>query len=107
MRKILIPAAVAALLGLLTASQAHAYGAYSRSATYTNPNTGRSGTVNESGGYGSNGAYREGSASGSGPNGSYSASGARAYSPTTYGSYSATGSYGSGNAAVTRSVTYP
>ena len=48
MRTILVPAALAALLALATSSQVHAYGAYHRTATYTNPYTGRSATVNES-----------------------------------------------------------
>ena len=108
MRTILTSAIVAALLALLTASQAHAYGAVSRSATYTNPYTGRSGTVNESAGYGPNGAYHGASVSGSGPNGSYEASGARAYSPTTYSGYGAVGHTDYyGNGSVVRTTTYP
>ena len=64
MRKLLIPAVVAALLGLLTASRAHAYGAVNRTATYTNPYTGRTATATETTAYGPNGAYRAGSVEG-------------------------------------------
>ena len=95
MRTILVPAALAALLALATSSRVHAYGACSRSATYTNPNTGRSGTANESTAWGPNGATHSTSASGSGPNGSYSGSSQHAYSPTTYDGYSAAGATGS------------
>jgi len=44
MRTIFVPAVFAALLALAASSQVYAYGTVSRSATYTNPNTGRSGT---------------------------------------------------------------
>src|SRR5947209_15651126 len=100
MRTILVPAVLAALLALATSTPVHAYGAVSRSATYTNPNTGRTGTVNEGTAVGPNGVYHGASVSGSGPNGSYEATGARAYSPSTYGGYSAVGHtdyYGGGS----------
>jgi hypothetical protein len=108
MRTILVPAALAALLALATASQVHAYGACSRSATYRNPYTGRSATVNEGTAVGPNGVYHGASVSGSGPNGSYEAAGARAYSPSTYGGYTAVGhtSY-YGNGDVVHSTTNP
>jgi hypothetical protein len=105
MRTILVPALLAALAGLLTASQAHAYGAATRSATYYNPNTGRSATATQTAGYGPNGAASHTTVSGSGPNGSYSASGSKAYSPTMYGGYSAGGTTGYG-ASVSRSAAY-
>ena len=93
MRTILAPAALAGLLALLTSSQAHAYGAVSRSATYTNPNTGRTATATEHTAVGPNGnVYHGDSVSGSGPNGAYHATDAHAYSPTMYGGYSAAGS---------------
>ena len=101
-RTILVPTVAAALLALLTSSQAHGYGAACRSATYTNPNTGRSATATQSATWGPGGASRSGSVSGSGPNGSYSASGARTYSPTTYGGYSAGGSTSTYSAGVVR-----
>ena len=91
MRTILVPAALAALLALATSSPVHAYGACSRSATYTNPNTGRSRTVNENTSYGPNGVSHNVSESGSGPNGSYSESASRSYSPTMYGGYTGAG----------------
>lgn len=102
MRTILVPAVLAALLGLATSSHVHAYGACSRSATYSNPYTGKSGTVNENTTYGPNGVSHNASASGSGPNGSYSASGSRAYSPTMYGGYSGAGVEHGYSAAVVR-----
>jgi hypothetical protein len=105
MRKILVPAVVAALLGLLTASQAHAYGACHRTATYTNPETGRTTTASESTAVGPNGVAHGGSVSTSGPNGSYEAGGAHAYSPTTYHDYSAAGV--SGDAYRAGVVRYP
>jgi hypothetical protein len=90
-RTMLFSAAAAALVALLSCSEAHAYGAACRSTTYTNPNTGRSATVNQSAAWGPGGAAKSTSVSGSGPNGSYSASGTRAYSPTMYHGYSAGG----------------
>ena len=72
-RTILVPTVLAALLALATASQVHAYGACSRSTTYTNPYTGRTATAHESTAVGPNGVYHEGSVSGSGPNGAYEA----------------------------------
>ncbi|HVS40107.1 MAG TPA: hypothetical protein VMS17_31400 [Gemmataceae bacterium] len=105
MRTILISAVVAGLAALLTASQAHAYGAVTRSATYTNPYTGRTATAHETTAAGPNGVYHEGNVSGSGPNGAYEAGGARAYSPTMYGGYSAGGV--SGDAYHAGVVRYP
>ncbi len=101
-RTILAPAVFAALLGLLAAAQVHAYGECHRSATYTNPYTGRSTTATESTAYGPNGAYHTGSVSGSGPNGAYGASEAHAYSPTMYHGYSGAGAVGGYGAAVVR-----
>ena len=66
MRTILVPAVLAGLLALATSSPVHAYGACHRTATYTNPYTGRSATVNESTAAGPNGAYHGASVSGSG-----------------------------------------
>ena len=108
MRKMLFSAALAGVLGLLACSQVHAYGACTRTATYTNPNTGRTATATETTVAGPGGVARTGSVSGAGPNGAYSASGTRAYSPTMYGGYSAGGSvsaYGSYSGGVVR--TYP
>jgi hypothetical protein len=91
MRSILIPAVLAGLVGLLACTEVHAYGAVTRTATYTNPYTGRTGTATRTTAWGPGGVERTGSVSGVGPNGAYSASGARAYSPTMYGGYSAGG----------------
>ena len=102
MRTILIPAVIAALLGLATTSPVDAYGTVSRSASYSNPYTGRSGTASRTASYGPGGVTRSGSASGSGPNGSYNASGSRAYSPTMYRGYSGAGSADYYHAAVVR-----
>jgi hypothetical protein len=105
MRTVLVPAVLAALLALAASSQVHAYGACSRSATYTNPYTGRSATATESTAVGPNGAYHGASVSGSGPNGAYHASDAHAYSPTMYGGYSAAGTTEHGYSAAV--VRYP
>ena len=106
MRTILTSAIAAALLALLTASQAHAYGAVNRSATYTNPYTGRTATAHETTAVGSNGqVYHEANVSGEGPHGAYEAGGARVYSPTTYRAYGAAGA--SGNAYRAGVVRYP
>ena len=106
MRTILIPAALAGLLGLLTASQAHAYGAVSRTATYTNPYTGRSATAHETTAVGPDGASTTKTTSRArGTDGAYEAGGARVYSPTTYGGYSAAGV--SGDAYRAGVVRYP
>ncbi len=111
MRTILVPAALAALLSLATASQLYAYGAVSRSASYSNPNTGRTATASGSASYGPNGASHSASASGSGPNGSYegSASGSHAYSASTYGGYTAVGStsFNGGGSVVHSTTVYP
>jgi hypothetical protein len=102
MRTILVPAVLAALLGLAVSSPVHAYGTVSRSASYTNPNTGRTASASGTASYGPGGVTRSGSASGSGPNGSYNASGSRSYSPTMYGGYSGAGSAEGYHAAVVR-----
>jgi len=102
MRTIFVPAVFAALLALAISSPVHAYGTCSRSATYTNPYTGKSATASGTASYGPNGVTRSGSASGSGPNGSYNASGSRSYSPTMYGGYSGAGSADYYHAAVVR-----
>ena len=111
MRTILMPAALAALLGLLTASQAHAYGAVSRTATYTNPYTGRTATAHETTAVGPNGnAYHEENVEGTGYRGGYEAGGARVYSPSTYDGYSGVGTTHTGyygNGSVVRSTTNP
>jgi hypothetical protein len=109
MRTILIPAVLAGLLALLNSTPVHAYGAVNRSATYTNPYTGRTGTVNETTAYGPNGVAREGNISGVGPNGAYSATAVHGYSPSMYGSYSAVGTTNYyGNGSVVRNTTvYP
>jgi hypothetical protein len=92
MRTILAPAVLAALLGLATSSTVHAYGTCSRSASYSNPYTGRSGTATANTSYGPNGVTHSASASGSGPNGSASGSRSGSYSPTMYNGYSGAGS---------------
>ena len=101
MRTIFGPTVLAALLALATSSPVHAYGAYHRTETYTNPNTGRSATVNESTAVGPNGAYHGASVSGSGGNDAYHTSDVHAYSPTMYSGYSAAGvDHGYGAAVV-------
>ena len=109
MRTILVPAALAALLGLLTASQAHAYGAVSRSATYTNPYTGRTATAHETTAVGPNGnVYHEENVEGAGHYGGYEAGGAHVYSPSTYSGYGAVGHTDYyGNGSVVRTTTNP
>ncbi len=99
MRTILVPAVLAALLGLLAAAQAHAYGALRIKTTYVNPDTGRVTTTTQGTAVGPNGVYHGGSVSSTGPNGSYEASAGRAYSPTMYGGYTGAGAgaaYGAG-----------
>ena len=102
MRTILVPAALAALLGLATSVQVHAYGACGRTATYTNPYNGRTTTATEGTAYGPNGAYHGATVSGSGPNGAYHATDERAYSPTMYNGYSGAGVEHGYGAAVVR-----
>jgi hypothetical protein len=117
-RTYLASAAAAGLLALLTASQAHAYGACHSGYTTVSP-TGQvqhygttsgygpngAGTVSHSGSYTPGGGY-EGTTTATGAYGG-SASVSRAYSPGMYGGYSAagtaTGAYGN---SVTRSATY-
>jgi hypothetical protein len=111
MRSLFVSALLSGFLGLLTCSQADAYGAVSRSGSYTNPNTGRSVSYSGGAAVGPGGVARGGTATVSGPNGSETVSGARAYSPAMYGGYSAgghvsaTGPYGSYSGGVYR--TYP
>jgi hypothetical protein len=108
MRKMLVPAVLAGLVGLLTCSQAHAYGAAYRSGSYTNPYTGRTTTYSGQATAGPNGVERTGTVTSTGPGGTVSASGGRAYSPAMYGGYSAggsvsaTGPYGSYTGGVYR-----
>jgi len=112
LRTILVPALVAGTLALLAAAQAHGYGACHTGSTYVSPSGGvqHTGSTTASGPYGSySGSHtssysgggssgggsvsHSGSATASGPYGtaSYSGSTTRAYSPTTYGGYSAAG----------------
>jgi len=123
MRTILIPTALAALLALATASEVHAYGAYH--ASYTTCGGGsvqHYGSTSSYGGYGGTsvshsgsttvgpygGAQHTGSTTVSGPGGaSYTGSTTRAYSPTTYGGYGATGVSGGYSSSVTRTGYYP
>ncbi len=108
MRKMLVPAVLAGLVGLLSCSQAHAYGACARSGSYTNPYTGRTTTYSGQTAAGPGGAEHTGTVTSTGPGGTYSASGGRAYSPAMYGGYSAggavhaSGPYGSYSAGVYR-----
>lgn len=95
MRTFLAPAVLAALLGLLAACQAHAYGASRMKTTYVNPDNGQVTTDTKTNAYGPNGAYHGNTVSSTGPNGSYEASSQRAYSPTMYDGYGAAGVSGS------------
>jgi hypothetical protein len=121
-RTILVPAALAALLALLTSSHAHAYGAchtgytacgsngavhygstsaygaYGGSVQHTGSTSVNNGTVQHTGSTTASGAY----------GGSAQVNTSRAYSPTMYNGYSAGGTSGYG-ASVTRSASayYP
>jgi len=102
MRTILVPAVLAGLLGLLAASQVHAYGASRIKTTYVNPDTGKVTTTTQGTAVGPNGVYHGGSVSSTGPNGTYGVSAGRAYSPTMYGGYSGAGAVGGYGAGVVR-----
>jgi hypothetical protein len=116
-RTILIPAALAALLTLATSSQVHAYGAVHAGYTTTGAGgTQHYGSTSAAGPYGSvshtgsttatpYGVQHTGSTTVDGN--TYSSSGTRAYSPSTYHGYSAVGTTGTYNASVTRTGYYP
>jgi hypothetical protein len=95
MRTILAPAVLAALLGLLAAAQAHAYGASRMKTTYVNPDTGQVTTATKTTAVGPDGAYHGESVSTTGPHGTAEASSQHAYSPTMYDGYGAAGVSGS------------
>jgi hypothetical protein len=119
MRTILILAALAALLALLTSSQAHAYGAAHVGCTTAGPNgvqhtgttVGPNGQVYQHSGSTavgpSGGVEHTGTSTSSGPYGSAASTTTRAYSPAAYSGYSAAGG-GAYGASVTRSAaSYP
>jgi hypothetical protein len=115
MRTILLSAVLAALLSLTTATQAHAYGACHTGYTTCGPNgvqhsgsttvSGPGGTASHTGSTTSTpyGTEHTGTTTATGAyGGAYAGSTTRAYSPTTYGSYSAVGTTGAYHSSVTR-----